>query len=191
MEEHTVADLPARPRIDPLPAPADDPGQLNIFRTLARNEKLAKAFMRLGGHLLGGGVLPAREREIVILRTGRRAGSEYEFAQHRRIGRTAGLTDHEIARLADSTDAHWSDDDAALIAMVDDLCDDDVVSEATWQRLRARWDEAQLLELLVLTGYYRLVSGMLNSAGVALEPATPGWPDGVAAARRAPREASA
>jgi 4-carboxymuconolactone decarboxylase len=188
MEAWTVADLPVRPRIDPLPPPLDEPGQLNIFRTLAHNEKLAKGFLRLGGHLLGGGILPARDREIVILRTGSRAGSEYEFGQHTRLGREAGLTGYEIARLAEGDVAGWGDDDAALISLVDDLCDHDVVSETTWERLRARWSDAQLLELLVLAGFYRLASGMLNSVGVALEPATPGWPDGASRARRAPRD---
>jgi len=169
------------------PGDADQP-QLNIFRTLGRNRPLFKGFLALGGHLLGeSGLLPAREREIVILRTGFRAGSEYEFGQHTRIGHDAGLTDDEIARLADVGGGEWSADDGALVAMVDELCDDDVVSEPTWQRLAARWSEEQLLELLVLAGYYRLVSGLLNSTGVALEPETPGWPDGTAL-RPAPRE---
>ena len=182
-----MASLPEGPRIDPLPPHPDDPGRLNIFRTLEHNPDLARGFLKLGGHLLGGGILPAREREIVILRTGSRGGSEYEFGQHTRIGREAGLTDDEITRLAHDRPESWSDDDEALIALVDELCDDDVVSEGTWARLGARWTDAQLLELLVLAGYYRLVCGMLNSVGVALEPATPGWPAGVER-RRAPRD---
>jgi alkylhydroperoxidase family enzyme len=84
---------PAGPRIDPLPVDEAAPRELNIFRTLAHNEALSKAFLQLGGHLLGGGVLPVREREIVILRTGFRSGSEYEFGQHTRIGRRGGLTE--------------------------------------------------------------------------------------------------
>ena len=168
-------------------ADADQP-QLNIFRTLGRNRPLFKGFLALGGHLLGeSGLLPPREREIVILRTGFRAGSEYEFGQHTRMGRDAGLSDDEIGRLADAAGGGWSDDDSALVAMVDELCDHDVVSEPTWQRLAARWSEEQLLELLVLAGYYRLVSGLLNSTGVALEPETPGWPAGTML-RPAPRE---
>ena len=105
---------PARPRIDPLPVDEGAPRELNIFRTLAHNEVLSKGFLQLGGHLLGGGVLPVREREIVILRTGFRSGSEYEFGQHTRIGRRGGLTEEEIARLADSDSGQWNADDAAL-----------------------------------------------------------------------------
>lgn len=179
---------PAHPRIAPLPPKDGEQPVLNIFRTLGRNRPLHKGFLTLGGHLLGGGALPAREREIVILRTGFRARSEYEFGQHTRIGRDAGLSDVEIARLADAASGGWSDDDQALVDMVDELCAHDVVSEPTWRRLRARWDDEHLLELLVLAGYYRLVSGLLNSVGVPLEPQTPGWPEGATGLPQAPRE---
>ncbi len=133
-------------------------------------------------------MLPAREREIVILRVGWRAGSEYEFGQHTVIGRSAGLTDDEIARLADCGAGDWSPADRALVALADELCAGDAVTEDTWRTLSERWNESELLELLVLAGFYRLVSGLLNSVGVALEAATPGWPRGAAADRRAPRQ---
>jgi 4-carboxymuconolactone decarboxylase len=181
---------PAHARITPL-ADDRDPPPLNIFRTLARNKELSKAFLTLGGHLLGGGVLPEREREIVILRIGWRAGSEYEFGQHTAIGRQAGLTDAEIDRLADAGDGEWEAADAALVRLADELCDGDVVTEPTWSELARRWSDEQMLELLVLAGFYRLVSGMLNSVGVPLEPATAGWPASAHASRSAPREASA
>lgn len=181
-----MTELPRQPRISPLPSDRTDRPQLNIFRTLAHNPSLYKAFLALGGHLLTAGSLPPREREIVILRTGRRAESEYEFGQHRSIGRDAGLTDIEIEWLAG--DGDWNDDDAALVAMVDELTADDVVSHETWKALSSRWSEQQLLELLMLCGFYRLVSGLLNSVGVALEPTTAGWPDSVTGLRAAPRE---
>jgi alkylhydroperoxidase family enzyme len=45
-------------------------GDNNIFSTLARHRDLFRAWLPFGGALLGGGVLPARERELLILRTG-------------------------------------------------------------------------------------------------------------------------
>jgi alkylhydroperoxidase family enzyme len=177
------------PRIAPLAANSDQP-TLNIFRTLDHNHELFKGFLALGSHLLRGNTLPPRDREIVILRTGWRCGSEYEFGQHTVIGGDAGLTDAEIARLADADGGEWGDDDRALVAMVDEICADDTVSDDTWQALASRWDQGQLLELVVLTGYYRLVSGLLNSVGVALEAQTPGWPAGSKPSRRAPRDSA-
>ena len=183
-----AADGQLTARIEPSADAVAGLPPLNIFRTLMRNEPLSRGFLALGGQLLRGEGLPAREREIVILRTGWRAQSEYEFGQHTAIGEGVGLTADEVARLADAGDGAWSDDDAALVAMVDELCEDDVVSDRTWAALAARWSPEQLLELLVLAGYYRLVSGLLNSAGVALEAATPGWPDGAKPRLRAPRD---
>lgn len=174
-------------RIAPLPADGAETS-LNIFRTLAHNRGLLKGFLQLGSHLLRAGVLPERERELVILRVGWRAAAEYEFGQHRGLGRNAGLTDDEISRLTTEALGEWAPADRALVTMVDELCAHDMVSDETWQALSACWSEAELLELLVLAGFYRLVSGLLNSAGVALEEGTPGWPEDASPLRRAPRQ---
>ena len=151
---------------------------LNIFGVLARHPKLLKRFNLLGGFLLNKGLLPARERELVILRIGWNAEAEYEFGQHTIIGRQVGVTDEEISALTRAPDSHpWSTGDAALIAMSDELSDDDCVSGTTWELLAARWSEAELVELLVVAGFYRLVSGFLNSAGVQLDEGVAGFPD--------------
>lgn len=178
------------PRIAPRPTETQPP-PLNIFRTLAHNHDLYKGFLSLGAHLLSDGTLPAREREIVILRTGWQCGSEYEFGQHTVIGTQAGLTAEEIDRLADAGTGAWDPGDAELVDMADELCATNAISDETWQRLAARWSEPELLELLVLCGYYRLVSGLLNGVGVELEPTTPGWPAAASPVRRAPRQAPA
>ena len=159
---------------------AHDGRPLNIFGVLGRHPKLLKRFNLMGGFLLNKGVLPAREREIVILRVGWNARAEYEFGQHTLIGRRCGLTGEEIAALTSTPDAHdWSADDRALIALADDLAADDCVSDETWSALAARWPDDALVELLVLAGFYRLVAGFLNSAGVQLDPGVPGFPGGV------------
>lgn len=152
-----------------------DGSPLNIFGMLAHHPKLLKRFNLLGGFLLNKGLVPAREREIVILRIGWRAQSVYEFGQHTIIGKQVGLTDPEIAAIAGGQH-EWSDTDAALIALADDLADDDCVSDATWAALSGEWSEAQIVELIVTAGFYRLVSGFLNSTGVPLDDGVPGWP---------------
>lgn len=180
---------PTEPRIEPITrfegelaeimstALTHDGRPLNIFGTLGRHPKLLKRFNLLGGFLLNKGQVPARERELVILRVGANARSEYEFGQHTVIGRASGLTDEEIVASTRDPDAHpWSDDDRALIALADDLHADDCVTNATWDRLATRWDDAQLVELLVVAGFYRLVSGFLNSTGVQLDEGVPGFP---------------
>lgn len=150
---------------------------LNIMGTLAHQPMLLKRFNALGGAFLTHGLLPAREREIVILRVGWNCRSVYEFGQHTLIGREAGLSDDEIAALATiRAGGPWSADDEALIALADELCADDCVSDATFAALRRRWSDAELVELVALGGFYRMVSGFLNALGVEPEPGLPGWP---------------
>ncbi len=150
---------------------------LNIFGVLGHHPKLLKRFNLLGGFLLNKGSIPERERELVILRIGWNAQAAYEFGQHTVIGQRCGLTDDEIVALTMSPADHpWSDGDRALIAMADDLSADDCVSDATWVALATRWSEAELVELLVVAGFYRLVSGFLNSTGVQLDAGVPGFP---------------
>jgi 4-carboxymuconolactone decarboxylase len=96
---------------------------LNIFRTLAHQPVLLKRFNLLGGAFLVHGLLPAREREIVILRVGWNCRSVYEFGQHTLLGHEAGLTDDEIAALASTrAGGAWSADDESLIALADEIC---------------------------------------------------------------------
>ena len=150
---------------------------LNIFRALGHQPTLLKRFNALGGAFLTHGLLPAREREIVILRVGWNCRSVYEFGQHILIGRDAGLTEAEITSLATTRAAGpWSADDEALIALADEICADDCASDATFDALRRRWSAAELVALVALVVFYRMVSGLLNSLGVEPEDGLPGWP---------------
>lgn len=182
------------PRLAPVESPTDEQRELvandlardgvplNIFTTLAHNTGLLRRVGTLGGRFLYRSRLQPRLREIVILRSAYLSGSEYEFGQHRLIGRTCGLTDEEIAALATADGGHgWSQTEQLAIALVGDLHDNDVATEATWDGLRAAFDDAGLVELLLLPGFYRMLAGFLNSAGVQLEPDAPGWPDAAAA----------
>jgi len=157
-------------------SPAGTP--LNIFGTIAHHPKLLKRFMNFAGLFLNKGLLPAREREIVILRVGWNCQSVYEFGQHTVIGQRVGLTMVEIVELTkQSTEHQWSARDQSLIAMSDELCADNCVSTKTWEELQMFWNEAELVELVMVAGTYRLVSGFLNTMGVELDADTPGWPD--------------
>ena len=49
---------------------------LNIFGVLGHHPKLLKRFNLMGGFLLNKGLLPERERELVILRTGSAIAAE-------------------------------------------------------------------------------------------------------------------
>jgi len=184
---------PATPRLAPLTADEldDDQRELvggvetalpaaNIFRTLVRHPGLFRKWMPFGGKLLVG-KLPARDRELLILRTGWLCRSEYEWGQHVRIGRSAGLTDDEIRRVIDGPDAAgWSPADAELLRAADELHEHQCLSDATWAALARRYDEKSLVEVPMLVGHYHMVAFTLNTLGVPRDPGVDGFPPDVA-----------
>lgn len=144
---------------------------LNIFRTLLTHPAAAKAFLVWGGYILSRKTsLPPREREIVILRTGFLCRSGYEWTQHVPIGRRAGLTDDEIARIKLGADAPgWSAADAALLRAADDLHREQFITEPVWAELSRHFEERQRMDLVFTVGQYTQVSMLLNSFGVQLD----------------------
>jgi len=175
------------PRIAPLTDPTPEVKELldktkihqgpvlNVFATMAHHPRLLKRFNVLGGLFLGRGLLPARERELVILRTAWRAGCVYEFGQHTILGRQEGLTEDEIQRVTEET-AGWPEGDAPLIRLADEVHANSDVSDELWVILRHRWGDAELIELVALAGFYGMVAAFLNATRVQLDPGVPGWP---------------
>lgn len=150
---------------------------LNIFRTLIRHPKLMKRWLVFANHILLKSSLPARDREILILRAGWLARSEYEWGQHVIIGRRSGLSDEEIDRLRAGPDAAgWSELDAALVRAADELHADSFVSDATWKTLASRYSTEQLMDVVFTVGQYTMLAMALNSFGVQLDEGIAGFP---------------
>jgi 4-carboxymuconolactone decarboxylase len=151
-------------------------GRMNIFATLAHHPKLLKRWLVFGNHVLNKSTLPARERELAILRVGWRCGSDYEFGQHTVIGKRLGVTDDEIVRLATESLDGWSDTDAAIVRAADELVADHTISDGTWAELSETWDTQQVMDLVFAIGQYVLVSMALNTFRVQREDGVPGFP---------------
>jgi alkylhydroperoxidase family enzyme len=154
---------------------------LHISRTWARNPALMMAQTPLQSYFMTKAALPARLREIAILRVGWRCSSDYEFGQHKAFGRQAGLGDDEIIRLAtENPGTGWSPLERAVIACADELHASHDLSDATWSALAAHLDPAGIIELLSLIGRYWTVSVVTNALRVQLEPGATGLPSGPA-----------
>jgi alkylhydroperoxidase family enzyme len=143
---------------------------LVLFRTMARNPRVfGKLF---AGGLLDKGSLSLRQREIVIDRTTARLSAEYEWGVHvalfaERVGFGVGEIAATVHGAADA--ACWSADERALIAAVDDLVDRRTIAKETWTRARAHFDEAQMLEVIALVGYYHTISFLCRALELPLE----------------------
>ena len=167
----TDDELTAEQREALAPMIAEGGPILNIFRTFARAPKALTRFQQWGAYVLSRrNSLPAREREIVILRVGYLCRSGYEFAQHTRIGLQSGLSAADIDRIKAGADAGWSAADAALIRAADELVKDHFISDATWAALGQHFDDKQRMDVVFTVGQYTQVSMFLNTFGVQVEP---------------------
>ncbi len=143
---------------------------LALFRTMARNPRVFERMF--AGGLLDKGVLSLRQREVVIDRTTARLGAEYEWGVHVAFfAEKAGFDANQIAAtIHGPADAPcWSEEEQALLAVVDDLVDRRTIANESWTRLAAHFDEAQILEVIALAGYYHTISFLCRALDVPLE----------------------
>ncbi|WP_421861537.1 carboxymuconolactone decarboxylase family protein [Parvibaculum sp.] len=142
---------------------------LLLFRTLARSPRLFRRFM--AGGLLDKGSVSLREREIAIDRACARCGGEYEWGVHVALfAEKAGFGAEEIAAtVGGGADAAcWSARERLIVRLVDMLHETSAVDDGLWSELKAEFSDEQLLELVMLTGFYHMVSFTVNA--LRLEP---------------------
>jgi 4-carboxymuconolactone decarboxylase len=140
---------------------------LTLFRILAVNFDLASRMRPLSAGLLAHGTIEPCERELVILRTTWLAGAEYEWGVHAAIFKE--LSPDKI-RATTGPAEHWRGSDALLIRLCDELYATARVSDELWEALSDQWTDAQLLEILILAGWYRTISYVINALQIELEP---------------------
>ena len=154
------------------PGGTDEP--MHIFTTLGRADPdLFRRWLGFGGALLAGS-LPGRLRELVIMRTAARFGGRYEWAQHIALAEAQGVTSAELAALgagAGGLDASdWAPLERAALRAVDETADEGAVADATWDALADLLRESELIELLMLIGHYLMLTTVLRSLRLPLEP---------------------
>jgi 4-carboxymuconolactone decarboxylase len=140
----------------------------NAIATLVNHPDLTRSYLTFSFYLLTRSTLPARLRELAVLRIAHRASCAYEWDEHVTIGKAAGLTDADIAALQRGEAADPFD--RTVLAAVDELVDQTRVGDATWAALGERMDTRQLMDFVFTIGGYHMLAMALNTFGV--EPAS-------------------
>jgi len=129
-----------------------------------RHPGMFKAQMVLGIELAAKGTIPARDRELAILRLAQLARAPFEWAEHVDIGKAFGVTPDEIERVIEGSSAPgWSEHDAALLRAVEELVADHCMADATWDTLAKTYSEMQMLEMPMLVGAYLMTALQQNT----------------------------
>jgi 4-carboxymuconolactone decarboxylase len=143
-------------------------GELNIVRALVNHPALYRSWIPFAEQLVYGSTLPARDREILIIRTSELCGERYEAIHHVHIGRTLGLSDEEM-RSAATGGALLPAFEQALIRASNELVADYRISDATWATLAERYTTEQLMEVVFVVANYSLMSMVTNTFGITPE----------------------
>jgi alkylhydroperoxidase family enzyme len=149
----------------------------NILGIFCWNPALTKGWLAFNNHLFHS-TLSDRVREMVTIRTSWLRRDEYEWAQHVRLAKAAGMSDEEILAISEGPDAKvWEPLDATLLRAVDELCAQRYISDAVWEQLAAHLDRKQLMDLVFTVGAYDMLAMAFNNFGIELDPELEGFPD--------------
>jgi alkylhydroperoxidase family enzyme len=151
---------------------------LMLFRVIARSER---AWSKIrGGSLLDRGPLPLRQREIVIDRTCALTRCEYEWGVHVKLFAAAGKFTEEQVRatvIGGAAAPCWTPAEAVLIRAVDALHERSTLDDEEHRELAQHFDEAQIIEIMMLCGAYHTIAYLARGLKIPLEPDTPRFPN--------------
>jgi AhpD family alkylhydroperoxidase len=150
-------------------------GNLNVYRALANAEKVVTGWMEAGRAALASPVLPARLRELIVLRTAYLMDCRYELGQHTDIAPTAGVTEPEINAVTsesgweqlDSID--FSDAERSVLRLTSELLTTRDVSDALFHQVHEALGSEATIEVLMVINRYAGLALMLNALAIDLD----------------------
>ena len=146
-----------------------------FFATLAHSPEFFAGYIDLGVTASIRSALPARVRELAILRTGWLHGAPYVWGEHVHSSRDRVLSSEEIERITQGSQAEgWDELDRAVLRAAEDLHADSMICDETWDLLASHLDARQLLEPPIVIGHYVTTAYVQNSLRTRLTDNNPG-----------------
>ena len=141
------------------------------FGPLLRSPELADRVQKLGEYLRFNASLPARLNEFAILINARFWESKYEWNAHKPLAIKGGLAESIADDVAQKRrPANMKPDEELVYDFCTTLHRRHFVGDALFMRAVATLGEQGVIDLIGLSGYYTLVSMVLNVAGIPLPP---------------------
>ena len=141
---------------------------------LLRSPDVMTRARALSDYLRFKSVLPPRLSEFVILMTARQWTQQYEWNAHHQLAMTGGLKPDVAKAIAEGRrPEHMAEDEEILYDFCMELHRNQSVSDATYARAVSKFGEQGVIDTVRLTGYYVLISMILNTVRTPL-------PEGVA-----------
>ena len=151
-----------------LPRDRQNPeGAGTALSTLVRHPDLTKAYLGFNVYLLFRSTLPARLREVAVLRVAHRRDCTYEWEHHVEMAKAEGLTDADVEAIRN---ARANDElDRLVVRATDELEDKSNLTDETWAELGEHLTERQRMDFVFTVGAYGMLAMAFNTFGVQLE----------------------
>ena len=139
--------------------------RINLFRMLANAPALIGPTLRLGEAILTKGDLDPELRELAILHVARLTATEYEWVQHQGIARLIGIGEDKLQAISDGDLGADVFDRRELLTLrlVGHLLEDSAPPAELVTETEAEIGRAPLLELMIVTGYYAMLGGVMRA----------------------------
>ncbi|HAZ31335.1 MAG TPA: carboxymuconolactone decarboxylase family protein [Dehalococcoidia bacterium] len=143
---------------------------INLYKAVALTPPMISSFLKLGNCLLNKAELPARLRELAILRIAKLSGSEYEWTQHVPIAREVGVSQQQVDDVHQWEDsASFNDEERAVLQYTDEVALNVRAADGTFEALRQYLSERSVVELTMSIGYWGMIARVLVPLEIELE----------------------
>ena len=144
------------------------------FNVYMRSPVLAEQFRKTGEYLRFNSTIPHRLNELAILITARQWTAQYEWFAHHRLALKAGLNPEVAAELAlGKRPTNMKPDEEAIYNFCQELHTTHGVSDASYKAVLDLFGEQGVVDLIAVSGYYVMVSMILNVNRTPLPPGNP------------------
>jgi 4-carboxymuconolactone decarboxylase len=164
LSDEPLVTLPGNEMIYALPEDlrraAESGALINVFRVLLHAPDIAEPVIRLGSAQFAAGSISPVDRELLILACGALFEAPYEEAQHGPISRAVGITDEQRAAVAHHRwkASCFTTAQHVLLTFVARIAHQPTAPDPLASELRAHFDDRQVVEIVVLVGYYFLIA---------------------------------
>lgn len=133
------------------------------FNVLLRSPEMGDLAQKFGASMRFHSSIPPKLNELAIIITARHWTSHYEWYAHRRAAANQGLNPAIIEAIAaGKRPTGMAADEEAVYNFCTELLTNKQVSDATFQAAKDKFGERGVVDLIGVTGYYQLVSMLLN-----------------------------
>jgi 4-carboxymuconolactone decarboxylase len=142
-----------------------------VFQALMNSPEAAEVVAAVGEYLRYRCPLDAAVRETAILATAREMGNQYEWSQHEPVARKAGVRAEVIEAIrSGKAPMGLPAKEGVFVQAAREIVRNGTLTDRTFQAVHHLLGVAQTVDLVVLVGYYSMVSRVIHTLDVELDP---------------------